>query len=192
VALQEAPYEASDFTDIATKTRAEVDMAGNAPEPLPGFSAEDMARLEAQTGNPFVDLFRGNVVWGHPFTDATWSLLNALMAIAAFILAVIFSAHIIRERRNRRGAGAVWEADKTRDRRVAALNKAVAVAGLVTVAFVALTADPSKPMTWVNQWTPPAAALFVVQLVLLTLCEASKNRFEKNESDDLSEAVVTV
>jgi hypothetical protein len=148
----------------------ETDIAENTPDALPGFSAEDMARLKAQTGNPFVDLYRGNIAWGNLLTDATWSLLNTLIAIASFIIAAMLIAGAIAGviRRRRLDAG---EAE-TRSSRVTALNISVAVAGMFIFLFtliLALGIEYPQPVTWINKWTPMTAALLAAQVVFVAV-----------------------
>jgi hypothetical protein len=141
-------------------TRGDAEANNGSRDTLPGFSARDMERLDAQTGNPFVDLARGNVAWGSLSTNSTWSLLNALLAIAALAITALYAAFAIRRKE--------WKYAK----RAKALAASVLASGLATILFVVITTNLSQPMTWITKWTPIAVVLFAVLVVLANIPKA--------------------
>jgi hypothetical protein len=187
----------------AGAARGEADIAGGTPEALPGFSDEDMARLEAQTGNPFVDLARGNVAWGNFLTDATWSLLNVSMAVAAFLLSAIVLWGMFR-RRDLLPVGAAEarkdaktkmnrplfvlqlpaDAAEARKNRAAFMDVSISVVGLFVFMFtfiLLLGSQEPQPLTWVNKWTPMTIALLAGQVALAPVGKVIDRRVEKRE-----------
>jgi uncharacterized repeat protein (TIGR02543 family) len=57
-------------------------------------------KLAAQTGNPLVDLFRGNVPLGNVKFEGAWSLLSMLMSLVAVVVSVLLVLGAIVRRRS--------------------------------------------------------------------------------------------
>jgi hypothetical protein len=117
------------------------------------------SQMQAQTGNPFVDLTNGNVPLGGLDSVGTWSLANMLMAQLAAILAIIIGMLLLLRRGHYR--------------LVLGLRVAVCVLGL-SAPFIWLSADHlNDPMVWLNSSTPVLAVLIGLQVVLLISSVAS-------------------
>jgi uncharacterized repeat protein (TIGR02543 family) len=133
-----------------------------------GLAPEEMAQLEAQTGDIFADIAAGVVPLGNPLVTGAWSLLSLIFALLALIstLILLFSGFIPRKRSNK--AEDDKGAEQTHSRgRYLSLKVVALVAGILASVVWLIFDDISLPMVWINSWTIFVAALFVIHLVVM-------------------------
>jgi hypothetical protein len=155
------------FEDQATGTNGEVEIAEFEPEAIFGFSSDDMSRFKAQTGNPFIDIFKGNVPLGNLLSDGTWSILNLIMAIVAIATSLKLIVNIFRRREES-------IIRPTSAKRSNILKIGAVATGLLTFSLVVGLDDFSQPMTWINKWTILIGAAFAAHLILLSVYRVRK------------------
>jgi hypothetical protein len=148
-----------------------------------GLTIADEVMLRAQSGNAFVDLKDGNVPAGNLRARSVWSLLSLIMSLLAVVISVVLIVGAI-FRRGRVDSGeydlheytgdtdydgqAAGEDEKMRKRDV--MIRALTVAlGALTLTVWRLLDDLSRPMTWMNQWTPIIAILFAAYITCLVI-----------------------
>jgi hypothetical protein len=132
-----------------------------------GFSEEDITKLEAQTGNPFVDIAAGNVPLGGFSVSGVWSLLNLLFVLVSLIIAIATFAFVLIRRRFAQATSF----ERTSQTKVSRIFTALSVALGAAILIVWLLCDDiTQPMAWMNSWTPLIGALFVAHLVSCVLC----------------------
>ncbi|MDR0854564.1 MAG: InlB B-repeat-containing protein [Clostridiales Family XIII bacterium] len=138
-----------------------------------GFTAEAQQKLEAQTGNVFSDLGNGNVPLGSFFAKGAWSLLSAVMSIAAVVISLILAVGALARRRREdehRSVNTYGYEDSEKRRRHGKLLKALTcLAGVATLMVWIILDDFSQPMAWVNSWTLFVGLVFIVQIALLVI-----------------------
>jgi uncharacterized repeat protein (TIGR02543 family) len=126
------------------------------------FSETERAQIEAQTGNPLVDLVNGNLPLGALNITGAWSLASMLLALIAFIVALI--------------QGIVLLAGRQREGAAFGLALAVCAAGAM-VPMVWLAFDRlNGPIVWFNSWTPMVAVALILQIVALVISLVSALR----------------
>jgi uncharacterized repeat protein (TIGR02543 family) len=153
-----------------------------------GFTAEAQQKLEAQTGNVFSDLGNGNVPLGSFFAKGAWSLLSAVMSIAAVVISLILAVGALARRRREdehRSVNTYGYEDSEKRRRNGKLLKALTcLAGVATfIVWIGLD-DFSQPMAWVNSWTLFVGLVFIAQIALLVIYKLrSAGRDSEYEED---------
>jgi uncharacterized repeat protein (TIGR02543 family) len=126
-----------------------------------GFSQSDEAKIEAQTGNPLIDIIRGDVPLGSTGSFETWGLLNLLRGIAAVALSALMIMLTLLRRRREEDDGDV------RANRMSVVKVGAALAGLITLIAELILDDFDLPVSWFNRWTILIGALFMVHIILL-------------------------
>jgi hypothetical protein len=176
-----APADTQEVQDDATRTleiegaagttRTETDYTVPEANELPGFSETDLAKLEAQTGNPFVDLANGNVPLGNLVVEGVWSLSSLIFVLLALVNAARVLPVILRRRREEALQQAYASEDASGRGRGRALGWLTVVLGVATLILWWLLDDLSHPMAWVNRWTTPVGVTFLVQVAVNVLYE---------------------
>jgi amino acid transporter len=155
------------------------------------LSEEDMAKLEAQTGNPLKDILSGNVPLGNLRSLGTWGLLNLIMALLALVICIIMIVRPVIRRKKEEEERPEYKVESRKVQRKGAwLLKIIAIiAGLVATVAELILDDFSLPMSWVNQWTMLIGILFVIHIILVVVYKLLKNRKEeeKVEYNELSD-----
>jgi uncharacterized repeat protein (TIGR02543 family) len=117
------------------------------------LSAEEQGQVEAQTGNPLVDIPSGNVPTSAPGATGAWGIANLLISLIALLVAVVVGILTLR-RPDRRKA-------------VILLRVATCVLG-VALPFFWLSQDHlNDPLVLLNSATPLVFAALAVQALLL-------------------------
>jgi uncharacterized repeat protein (TIGR02543 family) len=132
------------------------------------LSAAEQAQVEGQTGNVLADLANGNVPLGAANITGAWSLASMLMALVAFIIAIVQGIALIVGRQR---FGAAF-----------GLALCACVAGVV-IPLVWLASDRLNDATvWVNSWTPVVAVALGVQVAVLAASVIAAVRTERSEA----------
>ncbi|MDR1815378.1 MAG: hypothetical protein LBR00_01665, partial [Clostridiales Family XIII bacterium] len=179
---------AEDETTTGTGTKVEEQPSEILEEPVPqsGFSPEDQAKIDAQSGNWIQDLIDGLVPMGSYGVGGAWSLLSMFMSFAAVILAALaILGHIGR----RRDAQALREEGRT-DWRLGlfpafAFTVVGVIFGILTLVSWLFLDDRDLPVTWLNKYSGVVIFLLVVTLVGFVL---SRIRY-RLPAEDAPEAV---
>jgi hypothetical protein len=117
------------------------------------LSATEQAQIEAQSGNPIVDLANGNVPLGATNITGAWSLASLLLAIVAFVIALIQAITLL--------------VGRPRFGVAFALALVGCVAGVI-IPLVWLSSDRlHDSMVWLNSWTPIVGVALAIQLGIL-------------------------
>jgi hypothetical protein len=181
------PDDSDDLTRDDTGT--EIDPGLEPEEPSSEFSAEDEAKFAKQTGNPFLDVFRGNVPLGSFFVKGAWSLLSAVITLAAVILAIIQIFGAILRRKNLSSVEVFDESTESKRKKLARIARVVAIIlGVAAIVTWIYLEDFSLPMVWVNQWTTIIGSIFIAQVVMLIICAATSAE-EDSEKIDFSDSL---
>lgn len=128
---------------------------------------------QTQTGNPLTDAADGNVPLGAVSVTGAWSLVSMLLALAAFIIALIQGMALLAGRQR---VGVAF-----------GLALVVCVAGIV-VPLVWLASDGlNESVVWINSWTPVVAIALILQIVALVISMVAARRTEQEDDffDDL-------
>jgi hypothetical protein len=116
------------------------------------FSENERGQIEAQTGNPVVDIANDNVPFGGINITGAWSVLSLIQSVIALLLAVSLGLTMCLARA---------------PRRTVTLLRILGVCIGVAVPLVWLTSDRlNDAMVWVNSWTPVVTVVLVVQVVI--------------------------
>ncbi|MDR3305677.1 MAG: InlB B-repeat-containing protein [Clostridiales Family XIII bacterium] len=170
--------------------------AGTSPQPesepqaerlaAEGFAPRDVARIEAQTGNPLTDLLGGNVPLGNGKSAAVRSLLSLILSIIAVVITVLLAVGALLRGRNKdeeSEARAGERGEKEKGRRRGRLLKLLAgIVGILTLIVWLILDDTSLPMAWINRYTLIVAVFFLVHLVLFAAYKVRggrKNKFSE-------------
>lgn len=142
--------------------------ASNASKP----STEDQ-KLDAQTGDPLVDLLDGNVPLGGLGHSNVWSLLNLILAIAAVVSMLCMIVIIVFRSRAARIAAQYGVAESTDTKASGASGVILRILGVVTgllpLALFAVVEDFSRPMVFIDQTSLLIGLLFVIHIVFLVI-----------------------
>jgi hypothetical protein len=163
-----------------------------------GLSISDIAKVNAQTGNPFIDTISGNVPLGSISTQGAWSALSMLLtAIALLNLLALASAKLVSLFRSRNLAGRTpsqhtEEADAYHGGHMAQLLLAVVASAILTPALWLLLDDLTQPLVFANCWTMAVIVVFVIHLTLLacyTLVRGSDPAPASAAENDIAAAI---
>jgi hypothetical protein len=149
------------------------------------FDEEDRAKLEAQTGNPFVDILNGNVPLGNLNVTGVWSLVSLLFSLLAVIGAVRMIVKAIRRRRRREVDEQAGEREyERRKKKGRTLRTLVIILGVLTPPVWLFFDDLRQPMVWINKWTLYVGLLFLAHLALTIIYESrQKGREDEDEGE---------
>jgi uncharacterized repeat protein (TIGR02543 family) len=140
-----------------------------------GFSAEDEAKLDAQTGNLITDLVNGNVPLGNGSTGAVWSLLSLLMsAVAVLISLLLIIGAALRRRRG--------EDEKQSNSGMLLILSCAA--GFLTLIVWLILDDFSSPMAWINKWTIIVGLILLVHVALAAVYKVRSGAHGKDARDE--------
>ena len=144
---------------------------GNTPTPLAsgiqGLSPDDTAKIGAQTGNFFKDLFSGNIPLGNFSVTGSWSALSALLGITGIVTAVLsLVSTFLANRVGRRLFGIL----------------AIAFGALTPIVW-ALLDSLNNPVTVLNSNTPVVLAIAVASVV----CFFLRGNYVRDEEERYSQ-----
>jgi uncharacterized repeat protein (TIGR02543 family) len=150
------------------------------------------AKFAAQTGNPIVDLFRGNVPLGNVKFEGAWSLLSMLMSLVAVVVAVLLVLGAIVRRRDedeiagqaRNDAGYNNDAAGDYRRRGKILRVLTIVLGVLTPVVWFVLDTLNQKVVWINKFTVYVGIVFVATVVLLVVYKVWKGD-EKREAQEV-------
>jgi|GEM_PF-6419964 len=128
---------------------------GNPPTPLSpvrGLSPGDVARIGAQTGNFFTDLFNGNIPLGSFSVSGSWSAFSMLLSLVGIVTAVISFVLIFRNRAGRKFFGAF-----------------AIVFGVLAPVIWVLRDNLGTPVTVLNNHTPTVLILVILSVICFAL-----------------------
>jgi uncharacterized repeat protein (TIGR02543 family) len=150
--------------------------------PVSGLSQEEIIQLQAQTGNPFVDLANGNVPLGSTAVQGAWSLLSLIVSLLALFstLALVLSG-LIRRRKHEQDTSE-GSAHKTSPYLI--LMIVAAVVGVLTPVVWLVLDTLSQPMVWINSWTVFVIAFLVLHLALLVASVIVRRKTDKDTGSD--------
>ncbi|MDR0817931.1 MAG: InlB B-repeat-containing protein, partial [Clostridiales Family XIII bacterium] len=184
-----APEE--DFAPIVEPEEAQPDPPTNtaettstsAPVPDSGFTPEEQALIDNQTGNPVTDIFNGNVPGGSFSKEGAWSLLSLLLSLVALAISVllIVSAATGRNRREDEYHQNQYEDGQRKQGRV--LKVLAIIAGILTPVIWLLLEDLSQPIIWINKWTLFVGVVFIIHIAMFTLYKVRSNK-NRNFAED--------
>jgi hypothetical protein len=149
-----------------------------------GFSEEDQAKIEAQTGNLFQDLANGNIPLGNFIANGAWSLLSLMLSLASLILTARIIIGAFRRKDEIPGQ---YEREFSAYEETRILKLLAVILGLATPALWGTLDDLSQPVTWINRWTAPVGVLFLAHaLVCLKLrkTNAAANQVSPDMASD--------
>jgi hypothetical protein len=125
---------------------------------LTQFTQAEQLQLEAQTGNPLVDIVNGNVPLGSPVVSQAWSTLSLLLGLIGVVDALILALGFLLGRR---------KDDETV--RSTVIKAAAIVLGVAVMVVFLMTENLAQPMVWINQWTIPVGIAFVAHLAAIAV-----------------------
>jgi uncharacterized repeat protein (TIGR02543 family) len=165
IAEPSAPTESTEQTNTPSKTEA---------------------KLAAQTGNPIVDLFRGNVPLGNVRFEGAWSLLSMLMSLVAVVTAVLLVLGAIVRRRDEDEIAGQARGDAEGDyrRRGKILKVLTIIVGILTPVVWIVLDTLNQQVVWINKFTVYVGIAFVATVVLLVLYKVRKGD-EKREAAEV-------
>jgi hypothetical protein len=135
--------------------------------PVLGLGEGDLSKLDAQTGNPVIDIPGDNVPLGNLAVSGAWSLASFTLCLASLLFALLFSSRVLSILRSKSAEG------ETIMRRLtgtgAALRVLALLMSLVSLLVWLVLDDTSKPMSWVNSYTIVFGTLFLSELLLAVI-----------------------
>jgi predicted outer membrane repeat protein len=148
-----------------------------------GFSDDEIQRMEAQTGNIFVDIAAGNVPLGNIIVTVPWSLLSLILSLVAVIISVLLMVGIFLRRKNGKDGDEEQNATYREDGKEEGEEKRsgggimrvlTVIAGILTPIVWLILDDLTQPIVWINKWTIVVALVFVLHLIFLFVYKARK------------------
>jgi uncharacterized repeat protein (TIGR02543 family) len=155
--------------------------------PGAGFSAADRAKLDAQTGNLFGDLWRGYIPVGNFHGRGAWSLLSLILSLIAVIVSAMLLIGAFANRKRRNGVEYYVEGgEKTGEqkRRANILRSLTVLAGILTAVVWLILDDFTLPIVWINRWTSVVGIIFIVHIVLLIVFNVRHNNEQQDDVDE--------
>ncbi|MDR0886297.1 MAG: hypothetical protein LBN22_08090 [Clostridiales Family XIII bacterium] len=163
--------------------------------------SETQAQLDAQTGNPLVDLANGNVPLGSFNTSGVWSLLSLLLSFIAVISFIIFGFYGFSKKKvdaedtsyniNDDESARVHEGDGDDNLPRAKKNRkllgiASGILAFLTPIIWLLVDDLNLKMVWINNHTIYVACIFVLYVVSIILFLTLKKKSDRYEKASLA------
>jgi amino acid transporter len=177
--------------DETDTTVTPIDSGPVATEQSPEFTQAELAQIDAQSGNPVLDIASGNVPLGSLRVLGAWSLLSLFLSCIAIIAAaVVLLSTLLRRRRDDEGQSERFTDEEGRDdsertRRRSLLLKVLAtIAGILTPIVWLILDDLTLPMAWINRWTIFVAFLFIVEAVLIVAYVITTRRNARESDED--------
>ncbi|GHU65118.1 hypothetical protein AGMMS49983_12280 [Clostridia bacterium] len=139
------------------------------PEPI--SELREPAVFEAQTGNIFSDIARGNVPLGGFAANGAWSVLSLILSIIATLsVLILFLQKAFTRRQN----------GDDRQRRSIIATVFTILVGIATPIVWFILDDLSQPMVWINQWTIIVGLFFIAHIALRIVFGLKRDRSEPN------------
>jgi uncharacterized repeat protein (TIGR02543 family) len=168
--------------DIAEPKEPEV------PAPAPTVTKESIDTLPTnQTGNPVLDLIKGNVALGGFTIKGAWSLLSLLMSLVAVVISVLLVFGVFMRRREDDDEEERVDSDReeeNRRRRAKILKTLTVIVGVLTPIVWLILDNLNQPMAWINNWTVFVGITFIVHIALLVVYKLRKGSEEKEEEEE--------
>ncbi|MDR3305631.1 MAG: hypothetical protein LBS85_06380 [Clostridiales Family XIII bacterium] len=184
-----ATYEPVGDIVPAASTETETNVVEEVPPvPIPEgeFTPSEQAKLDDQTGNPFVDIANNNVPLGNGSITSAWSLLSLILAVIALVTTVFTIGSVLLGRRYRRSMDELGAVDKENRRQKNSFILAVLTCafGVLTFLIWLVLDDRSLPMVWFNRYTDLVFVFFLLNIVLFIARRTAIHKIEQ-EPDSL-------
>ena len=158
-----------------------------------GLTPEDQALVNSQSGNLIQDIADGYVPLGNAEVSGTWSLLSMILAVAALVIAAIYTIGIFAMRKREEEIKEYGE-DSERlmiiEKRAALLRTMTIIVGAMTIVMWLFTDDLSLGVTWINMFTQIAAILCGITIVLLVFTRRQNNKVKQFIEDLLNDEAI--
>lgn len=164
-----APSSSEPAAPVSSETPPPAPSTPTAAQQVTGVTKEDRQRLEAQTGNPIVDIANGNVPLGGLQTKGAWSLLSLMFSIMALLsTAVLLINQMLKAARGEEEDDYAQQDEKGRKRSIL-LAIGAAVAGVLTPILFIILDNMKNPMVFINRWTLLVGCMMLVHFIVLVL-----------------------
>jgi uncharacterized repeat protein (TIGR02543 family) len=141
------------------------------PAAVESFSPVEQEMLVAQTGNPVLDIFNGNVPLGNFVAQGVWSLLSLLLVVLALLSALFVVAPGFISKR-------------LREQRRGILGLVSAALAVIALLLWLLLDTLANPMAWINSNTLYVVIVFALYVVVaIAYLALRKSRRDESDSD---------